>query len=168
MNRRQFARQSTLALAVAGLSATAFKCGSAQVTIYVQTIISFLREISAIIPAQASFIGKIIAIATDLDAAYKRGDFDNAMAFLESLTSNLNTLIANLGLNVSDRVKVALAIIGSTVRLIAVLLKQQAEQPEVAAAISTRTDAASIRRKALVAELANSSEIEKLYQAAKP
>jgi len=169
LSRRQFGKRAALTLAVAGLSGSAFKCSSEKVTIYVQTITSFLREISGLLPAQAAFINKIIGIAADLDAAYQRGDFDNATTFLESLTTNISTLITNLGVGLSPQIKVALAIVGSTVRLIAVLLNRQAtEDPRVAAIVGARTDPASERKKALIKSLADEQEIDKLFQASKP
>lgn len=167
MDRRAFNKRAVATLALAGLTGSAFKCGSEKVTIYVQTISSFLREIAGLIPAQAAFINKIIGIAADLDSAYQRGDFDNTATFLESLSSNINTLIGNLGVNLSAQVKVALTIVNSTVRLIAVLLKQQANTPAVAAMVQGRTSAEDMRKRSLIESLANEQEIDALFKASK-
>lgn len=167
MNRRMFTKRAALVLTLAGLSGSAFKCGSEKVTIYVQTISSFLREITSIIPTQASFINKIIGIAADLDSAYRRGDFTNATTFLESLSANINTLIANLGVDLSAQVKVALAIVNSTVRLIAVLLVQQSNAPTVAAAVKSRTSVEDVRKRSLIESLANEKEIDALFKASR-
>lgn len=169
MNKRQFLTRGVLGLAALIMTTSAWRCGSEKVTIYVQTISSFLREIAGIIPAQAAFINKIIGIAADLDAAYRRGDFDNATSFLESLSENINTLITNLGLNLSSQVKVALAIVNSTVKLIAVLLVNQAEVPAVAAELKNRaSNPADERKMKLIWSLANEKEINALFEASKP
>lgn len=167
MDRRAFSKRAIATLAIAGLSGSAFKCSSEKVTIYVQTISSFLREISGLIPSQADFINKIIGIAGDLDSAYRRGDFDSTTTFLESLSSNINTLIANIGVNLSPQIKVALAIVNSTVRLIAVLLVQQANSPAVGAVIRSRTSSADMRKRALIESLANEQDIDAIFKASR-
>lgn len=167
MNRRQFSKRTLLAVVAAAATGSAFKCSSEKVSIYVQTISSFLREISTLIPTQAAFINKVIGIAADLDAAYRRGDFDSTTTFLESLSTNINTLITNLGVNLSSQVKVALAIINSTVRLIAVLLVQQANTPAVLAEVKSRTSADDMRRRALIESLANEKDIDAIFKASR-
>lgn len=168
MNRRQFAKRGTLTLALLVMTTTAWKCGSEKVTIYVQTISSFLREIAGIIPAQAAFINKIIGVAADLDAAYRRGDFDNATTFLESLSGNINLLITNLGVNLSSQVKLALALINSSVKLIAVLLLNQSQDPTVAAELKNRAAKPDDERKMkLIRSLANETDINALFEASK-
>jgi len=167
MNRRQFTFRGLLTLAVAGLTGSAFKCSSEKVTIYVQTITSFLREVGSLIPAQAAFINKIIGIAGNLDSAYRRGDFDSTTTFLESLSGNINVLITNLGVDLSAQVKVALAIVNSTVRLIAVLLVQQASDPTVTAAVKSRTSAEDMRKRNLIESLANEQDIDAIFKASR-
>jgi hypothetical protein len=167
MNRRTFAKRGALGLTALTLTTSAFKCGSEKVTIYVQTISAFLREIASLLPAQAQFITKIIAVATDFDAAYRRGDFTNATTFFNTLVSNLTTLTASLGLNLSAQVKVALAIVSSTVRLIAVLLQQQGTaQPEAVARARAASPAASAAI-STIERLANPAAIDATFQAAK-
>jgi hypothetical protein len=167
MNRRIFAKRSALGLTALTLTTSAFKCGSEKVTIYVQTISAFLREIASLLPAQAQFITRIIAVATDFDAAYRRGDFTNATAFFNTLVSNLTTLTTSLGLNLSAQVKVALAIVSSTVRLIAVLLKQQgATQPEAVARARAASPAASAAI-STIERLAGLAAIDATFQAAR-
>lgn len=166
--RRQFIKRGAIGVPVLLLTSTAFKCGSEKVSLYVATINSFLREISTLIPSQSDFIGKMITVATDLDSAYRRGDFDNATTFLETLTSNVNTLITNLGISVSSQVKVALAIIGSSVRLIAVLINNQMSDPAVASAAAKRTSDADVRKKTMIESLANERVINALLQVSRP
>jgi hypothetical protein len=167
MNRRTFAKRSALGLTVLTLTTSAFKCGSEKVTIYVQTISAFLREIATLLPAQAQLITRIIAVATDFDAAYRRGDFTNATTFFNTLVSNLTTLTTSLGLNLSAQVKVALAIVSSTVRLIAVLLQQQGTtQPEAVARARAASPAASAAI-STIERLANPAAVEATFQAAK-
>lgn len=167
MNRRQFSKRTLLAVVAAAATGSAFKCSSEKVSIYVQTITSFLREIGTLIPAQASFINKIIGIAGDLDSAYRRGDFDSTTTFLESLSANINVLITNLGVNLSPQIKVALAIVNSTVRLIAVLLVQQASSPAVTAVVKSRTSAEDMRKRALIESLANEHDIDAIFKASR-
>jgi hypothetical protein len=167
MNRRTFAKRSALGLTALTLTTSAFKCGSEKVTIYVQTISAFLREIATLLPAQAQFITKIIAVAANFDAAYRRGDFTNATTFFNTLVSNLTTLTISLGLNLSAQVKVALAIVSSTVRLIAVLLQQQGTaQPEAVARARAASPAASAAI-STIERLANPAAVEATFQAAK-
>jgi hypothetical protein len=167
MNRRTFAKRGALGLTALTLTTSAFKCGSEKVTIYVQTISAFLREIATLLPAQAAFITKIIAVAADFDAAYRRGDFTNATTFFNTLVSNLTTLTTTIGLNLSPQVKVALAIVSSTVRLIAVLLQQQGTaQPEAVARARASSPAANAAI-STIERLASPAAVEATFQAAK-
>lgn len=170
MNRRQFTKRAALTLTVAGFSGAAFKCNpedKKRVTIYIQTIDGFLHEIAIVVPAQKAFIDKTVAIATDFDSAFQRGDFDSATSMLESLTSNINILIGNLGVNLSAQVKVALAIVNSTVRLIAVLIVNQADNPIASAVIKSRTSAEDVRKRSVIESLANEKEIDALFKASR-
>lgn len=168
LRRRQFITRTAIGLPALVFTTTALKCGSEKVSLYVSTINSFLREISTLIPSQSDFISKMITVASDLDSAYRRGDFDNATTFLETLTGNLSTLITSLGLEASGQVKVGLAIVSSTVRLIAVLIHDQASQPVIASAVKRRTGVANARKKSLIESLVDKEEIDALLQASRP
>lgn len=162
MNRRQFTKQAALTLTVAGLAGSAFKCGSEKVSLYISTINGLLREIAVLLPAQSQTIAKLLALATDFDTAYRRGDFDSADSLFNTLVSNLTTFTTDLGVNLSDQVKMWLAVIGATVRTIAVLLRDQvATQPAIAGRARAARSAGAVER------LADSAAVDAAFQAAK-
>lgn len=165
MNRRTFAKRTAIGLPALVLTTTALKCGSEQVSIYIRTIVTFLNQISTLLPDQASMITKIVKIASDFDAAYKRGDFNSADTFFNSLEKNLSTLTASIGVNTSNTVKTWIAIIGATVTSIAVLLKEQVETQSASLTASAR---ATARSASAVERLASQAAVDRLYQAAKP
>lgn len=164
LRRRQFITRSAIALPALVLTTTALKCGSEQVSIYVRTVSTFLNQISTLLPERAAMITKIVKIAADFDAAYKRGDFASADTFFNSLEQNLTSLVNDIGINTSNTVKTWIAIIGATVTSIAVLLKDQVSaQPAGIVAESGRAKSAGA-----VERLANQAAVDALYQAAKP
>lgn len=163
MNRRQFTKRAALTLTVAGLGGPAFKCGSEQVSIYIRTITTFLSQIAGLLPAHATAIAKIVKLASDFDAAYRRGDFDTADSFFNSLEQNLTALTNDIGVNASNTVKTWIAIIGAAMTSLAVLFKQQVEaQPAIAARARASRSAGAVER------LASQAAVDRLYQAAKP
>lgn len=163
MNRRTFAKRTAIALPSLVLTTTALKCGSEQVSIYIRTITTFLNQISTLLPDRAVMITKIVKIAADFDAAYKRGDFASADTFFNSLEQNLTTLVNAIGVNTSNTVKTWIAIIGATVTSIAVLLKSQIDtQPGLESTLKDAKSAGAVER------LASQVAVDKLYQAAKP
>lgn len=163
MNRRTLIKTGGLAT-VGVLTGSAFKCGADKVSIYVRTITTFLNQISSLLPAQAALITRIVKIASDFDAAYRRGDFASADTFFNSLEQNLTTLTNGIGVNVSNSVKTWISIIGITVTSIAVLFKEQIEaQPDIAAAVRR-----GARSAGAVERLAAQARVDALYQASKP
>lgn len=165
MDRRQFTKRAALTLTVAGLSGSAFKCGSEKVSLYVSTINGLLKEISTLMPAQAQTVSKLIALATDFDVAFRRGDFNNADSLFSTLTTNLTTFTTDLGVNLSDQMKMWLAVIGATVRTIAVLLKDQVEAQSVA--VRSIIAAKALKSESAVRRLANSAAVDAAFQASK-
>lgn len=167
LTRRQFAKRGVLGLAAITLTTSAFRCGSEKVSIYVQTISAFLNEIGTLLPNQADTIARIIKVASDFDSAYRRGDFDNASTFFSTMVSNISTFTESLGINLSAQVKTALAIVSSTARLIAVLLKDQgATQPAAITAAKARSKAAASSI-SLIDRLASPAAVDAAFQAAK-
>jgi len=167
MNRRQFAKRGALGLTALTLTTTAFKCGSEKVTIYVQTITAFLNEIAGLLPAQAQFVAKITTVAADFDAAYRRGDLANASTFFNTLVGNISTLTNTLGVNLSSQVKVGLAIVSSTVRLIAVLLQQQGATQPIAVATAKASSKPKATAISLIEKLAAPAAVDAAFEAAK-
>jgi len=165
MARREFVKRGALTVTALGLASAAFKCGSEQVSIYVRTITTFLNQISTVLPQYAATITKIVKIAADFDAAYRRGDFVSADSFFNSLEQNLTTLTNDIGANVSNNVKTWISIIGATVTSIAVLFKSEIEAQPASVAARVR---ASARSASAVERLASQAAVDELYQAAKP
>jgi hypothetical protein len=168
MNRRTFAKRTALTLPVLLLTSTAFKCGSEQVSIYIRTVVTFLNQISTLLPDRAAMITKIVKIASDFDAAYKRGDFDSADTFFNSLEQNLSALTASIGVNTSNTVKTWIAIIGATVTSIAVLFKEQVEALPAITKAAVRAELRAARSAGAVERLASQAAVDALYQTAKP
>ena len=167
MNRRQFTKRAALTMAVAGLTGSAFKCGSEKVSIYVQTISSFLNEIAGILPTYAARIAQIVKVASDFDAAYRRGDFANASTFFNGLAENVATFTGDLGLTASSQVKIALAIVNASVRAIAVLLQSQGATQPAAVANAKASSKASARSISIIEKLAAPAAIDSALQAVK-
>ena|SRR5215217_4689031 len=162
LSKRQFLKVAGVAsIGVLVVSTTACP-GGAKVTIYMQTISGLLNEIALLMPAKSEFIRKTLKIAADFDAAYRRGDLANADAFFNTLTSNLTTLTVDLGVNLSDQMKMWLAVIGATVRTVAVLLRDQVGNTSTAKSI-----AKSAKSAAAVERLANASAVDAAFQAAR-
>lgn len=164
MNRRQFTKRAALTLATASLAGSAFKCGSESLSIYVRTIITFLNQISSLLPAQASAISRIVKIATDFDAAYRRGDFSSADSLFNTLEQNLTQLTNDIGVNVSNSVKTWIAIIGAALTSISVLFKEQVSTlpAPMTAKAGTAKSASAVERRA------SQANVDALYQTAKP
>lgn len=169
MNRRQFTLRSFLTLVTFGLAGSAFKCGSSEkVSTGIQTITVFMNEIAGIIPSKAAVIARIVKIASDFDIAFRRGDFSSSATLLDTLESNLKTFIADVEVNISDRVKTLLAIVGATLKMIAVLIKGEgARQPAVVAASRARSAVVDSGAKT-VERLADPKAVDALFQAARP
>lgn len=165
MNRRTFAKRTAIAVPALLLTSAAFKCGSEQISIYVRTISTFLNQISGLLPQHAATITKIVKIASDFDAAYRRGDFASADNFFNTLEQNLTTLVNDIGANASNNVKTWIAIIGATVTSIAVLLKSQIDAQPAGISAKARATAKSA---GAVERLASQAAVDALYQAAKP
>lgn len=163
LSKRSFIKAGALA-SVGVLTVGAGRCGADKVSIYVRTITTFLNQISGVLPNQAAFIARIVKIAADFDAAYKRGDFASADTFFNSLEQNLTTLTNSIGVNVSNSVKTWISIIGITVTSIAVLFKEQVDaQPDLAVAVRR-----GARSAGAVERLAAQARVDALYQASKP
>lgn len=167
MNRRQFTKRAALTLAAAGISGSAFKCsGGEKVSIYVQTISTFLNEIAGILPDKAAFISKIVKVASDFDAAFRGGDFANADSLLNTLITNITTLTNDIGISTSNQVKMWLSVIGATVRTVAVLFKEaNKSDPTALAKSGVSTD--SLKSASAIERLASQAAVDAAFQATK-
>jgi hypothetical protein len=167
MNRRVFTTRVALTVAGIGLTTTAFKCGSDKVSIYVTTIVSFLKEISALVPAQAAFISRAIAVAGDFDAAYRRGDFANASTFFNTLVGNVQALATNLGAGLSPRIQTVLSVVSITIRTVAVLLVNEGATKVGAVVAARASNPAMDAAASTIERLANPKSVNAAFEAAK-
>jgi len=172
MNRRKML--STTALGMTGFAiGTAFTApgcpGGKNLSTYVNIVTGALQELSPLLPGQTQLISKAIGIAKTFDDAYRAGKFVDAAALFENLAGVVSQIAESAGLS-SPSVKVAIAVAGIAMRAIAVLLKTQATDPAIAAAVSdsAQRSPSAMRQKSLIEKLADESEINALFQGAKP
>lgn len=137
---------------------------------YVSTIIGAMEELKPLLPNLSASLSKAISIAKSFDEAYRAGKFDSATTLFENLVGVINQIIADAGINASDSVKIALSVASVGMRAIAVLLRDQATQPAVASAVKekAKASAASAKRVSLIESLANSKEVNAVFEAARP
>jgi hypothetical protein len=168
-DRRNFLRASGIA-GVGLLALGAAECGKKDVDFYVATVVGTLEELKPLIPAQATLLTRGISIAKSFNDAYQDGKFDSAMTIFENLVSIVNEIIAAAGINVSDGVKIALAVGGVAIRGIAVLLKDSTTDPQVAAVVNekSKSSAASAKQASLVESLAHPKSVQMIFEASKP
>lgn len=168
-NRRNFLRASGTA-GIGLLALGASECGKKNVDFYVATVIGTLEELKSLLPAQATLLSRGISVAKSFNDAYQDGKFDSAMTIFENLVGVVNEIIAAAGVNVSDGVKIALAVAGVAIRGIAVLLKDSTADPQVAAAVKEKASAsaADARRMSLVESLANPKSVQVVFETSRP
>lgn len=127
MNRRQAI--TSIGLGGAGFAATAAfnapACSGKSVGAEVTVVETFLKVVAVEIPNQSATITRILKVADDFNTDYQRGDFANAATIFATLEGDITQLIADLGVNVSDRVKTALVLIDAGVTAIWELLNSQ-------------------------------------------
>jgi len=171
MNRRQFNRTALKvgAVAVAAPTVLALKgCpGAKNLSVWVNTVVGALQEIAPLLPSSARLISKAVKIAQDFDVAYWAGKFLDATALFENLAGVLSQITQDAGIN-NPTIKIALAVAGVAMRAIAVLLKSQSNQPQVAAVLAAPQTPEMRRRANLIESLANPTSIDALYASVKP
>jgi hypothetical protein len=146
-------------------------CKPKDLNVYVQTVVGALQEIQPLLPALSGKIGAAIKVALDFNAQYQRGDYVTATQTFETLASNVSEIITDIGVSLSPAIKVALTVAGIGLRAIAVLLKAQSEQPQVAKAIKGMK-ASSIppppNAGSRILKLADPVALDKAFEASKP
>lgn len=168
LSKRNFLKVGGLA-AVGTLAIGSAGCDKEDIDFYVSTLTGALEELKPLLPNQATLISKAVSIAKSFNSAWQADKFASASAIFENLITTFNEIITAAGLNVSDTVKVVVAVAGVALRAIAVLVKQQAQDPAVAAAVRTTAETPSgSRQKSLVEKLADPAAIDVLFRAAKP
>jgi len=169
MNRRQFNKAALTGGAVAVITPTVLVmqgCGK-NLSVWVNTVIGALQELSPLLPNSAQLISRAIKVAQDFDAAYRAGKFLDATALFENLAGVLSQITQDAGVN-NPTIKIALAVAGVAMRAIAVLLKSQSTQPAVTAAVAAVPPSPAVTRRInLIESLANSASIDALYASVK-
>lgn len=168
MNRRQMIKGSVITGAAIGIGGPTVllqtACAPKNLSLYVQTVVGSLQELSPLLPSSAQLIAKAVKIANDFDAAYKAGRFTDATTLFTNLSDLLSQITGDAGVN-SPTIKIALAVAGIAMRAIAVLLKSQSTQPAVATAIKGNTSAAARQQMSLINNLANDAAVNQIFQA---
>ena len=167
MNRRTLLKTSSVG-AIGFLTLGAKGCGK-NLSTYVNVVIGALQELSPLLPGQAQLIAKAVSIAKTFDDAYRAGKFIDAGALFENLAGVISQIAEAAGV-ASPSVKVAIAVAGIAMRAIAVLLKNQAADPTIAAIVNDRasSNANVARQRSLIEKMANEKEIDALFAGAKP
>ena len=144
MNRREMIKTSgfgisSLALTGASGAVLGFEvvpepaCHKVSVGVEVSTAITFLNKVSSLLPGKVQIIAKVVGALNDFNKFYQAGDFNSAANFFNTVDADFTQLIADVGVNLSPLVKIALALIDAAISGIAVLLKSQAGAPGVPA-----------------------------------
>jgi len=100
-------------------------CSAKSVGAEVRVAETFLKVVAIELPSQKPIIDKIIKVADDFNADYQRGDFKNAASIFATLEGDVTQLISDLGVNVSQRIKVALVLVDAAITAIGELLNSQ-------------------------------------------
>lgn len=100
---------------------------------YIDTVTGAMKQLAPLLPGAAGAISKVISVAGDLSAAYKRGDFASAESLFATLSDDLAMVAADAGVN-SPTIKLALAVAGIALSTIAAILHAQATPAMVVSA----------------------------------
>lgn len=167
LSKRNFLKVGGVA-AVGTLTLSTAGCGPSMNT-WVQTIIGGLQELGPLLPGQAALLTKAVGIAKSFNDAWQSGKFTNAVGILENLTGTIQQIIADAGINLSPQVKTMLAVVGVALRTVAVIMKEQLNNPDVADAVRRQTSSpGAARQRALIERMADSKTVDALFEAAKP
>lgn len=161
MNRRTLLKTGGFA-AVGVMTVGVSGCGK-NISFYTATVIGALKDLRPLLPNLGDRLSKAIAVAETFDAAYRDGKFADAATLFENLTTTVSEIIAAIGV-MNESVKLAVAVGGVALRAIAVLLRQQASQPAVAAMVAA-SDASA---KAMIQKMADPAVIDKVVEAVRP
>lgn len=162
MNRRTLLKTGGLA-AVGTMTLGVAGCGK-NISFYSATVIGALKDLRPLLPNLDTRINNAISVAETFDSAYRAGKFADAATLFENLTIIINEIIAAIGV-MNESVKLAVAVGGVALRAIAVLLRQQASDPVVAARIQVLGDPGA---KAMIQRMADPAVIDKIVEAVKP
>jgi hypothetical protein len=132
------------------------------IEVEVSTAITFLSKVSSLLPTQAQIITKIVAALNDFNKFYQAGDFTSAGKFFDTIDADATQLVADVGVNLSPSIKIALALADAAISAIGVLLNSQKNVPAVMAA---KRQATPEQMKAISAVERRTEHAEKLFAA---
>lgn len=162
MNRRTVLKTGGLA-AVGVMTMGAKGCGK-NIGIYTATVIGTLKELLPLLPNLSPRIKQAIAIAETFEKAYQDGKFADAAAIFENLTQVIGEIVNAIGV-MNPNVKLAIAVGGIALRAIAAILKGQAADPVVAAAVAASTNQSA---KDMIERMSNQAVIDRVVELVKP
>ena len=137
-------------------------CDKPDVDFYVNTVTTSLAKLKPLLPAQAALLSKAISIAKEINDAYQDGKFDSAKALADNLLTVIDDIVAAAGVNLSDKAKVALAMIDIALTTIALLIK--GATPTATSMASRAADPGGDRIEAL----ASPKRINAIFEAGRP
>jgi hypothetical protein len=159
----KFTGRAGVGLLVVGGTIVTTGCAK-NIGLYTETVIGSLEEVLPLLPNLNDPIKRAIGIAKSFDAAYRDGKFANASTLFANLTTVVSDIATQAGVK-NPQVKLALAVGGIALRAIGVLLKQQASDPVVAAAVANSADSAT---KAIIEKMADPAVIDRVMQLVMP
>jgi len=137
-------------------------CGK-NISLYTATVIGSLEELIPLLPNLSDRLKQAVMIAKTFDESYRAGKFADAATIFENLTTSVQQIISGIGV-MNEQVKLAVAVGGVALRGIAVLLRQQAAQPAVAAMVAKSNSSA----KSMIERMADPAIIDEVVAAVKP
>ena len=159
MNRKEFI--TTAGMGAVATAALGFgKCSGPSVAVEVATAVTFLGKVATLLPGKAQVIGKITTALSDFNSFYQRGDFANAGKLFSVVDADFTQLIADVGVNLSPSVKIALALVDAAVSAIAVLMKGA-----VPAAVASKAKLTDEQRDQVAAIERRAAKTDKLFAA---
>lgn len=171
LSKRDFLKLSGMAgIGALTLGTTACPGDKKKINFYAATASATMAELKLLLPNQADEIGRGIDLIKSFNDAYQGGQFDSALTFFEGFASIVSSVIAAAGVDLGDNVKLALAAVNIAVRGIAVLMKDAASSPAVAAVVKEKAQAsdANARRVTLIESLASPKAINAVFEASRP
>jgi hypothetical protein len=140
-SRRKFIQVAAVG-GVASLAITQLSCGPSLDT-EIGIILTTIPLLKPFLPNQAVLLDKIAKITSDLQKAYRAGDFTNAKTFFNDLDVNIQTLIADVG-GASPRIIFLVAIVGVALRAVAALINQSTP-PAIMSAMASPGEVERVR-----------------------
>jgi len=144
---------------VAITATTAFKCSGPKLDQEIAIAEIAINTLNVLVPSVAPLASKILKLLKDIDADAKAGKFDSAQAAFDNIGTFITQLQEDTGIAVSDRAKLIVVTILSTIRAIGLLVHNS--MPPAARATFR---ASSVRA---LDVMASTQAVDALFQSAK-